>query len=334
MSPQGTSSPSTAGRQAVAERHELHEPSGGAGGEPSSSAIAAGSGITPLMALARTLLAAHPETRVRPRLHEPAAHRRDVPRRARRPEGPLPGAAALHHVLSREQRIAPLLSGRIDAEKLQALLGTADPRRDVDEWFLCGPFELVQLCRDTLDDARRRARSTSASSCSPPASRTAPRATSAGPWSRTSPRTTVQIEFTLDGLSATVASPGARPRVDPERGAAGAPRRAVRLRRRRLRHLPRAWSAAPCTMTRTTRWSPTSSTRGYVLTCQSHPTTPGRGRLRRLSVDVRRSNPRSPMISPLHRRRRRRGRPGRPAQAERPRRAGARGSVAGVRRRR
>ena len=61
-----------------------------------------------------------------------------------------PSRLALHHVLSREQRIAPLLSGRIDAEKLQALLGTAIHADDVDEWFLCGPFELVQLCRDTL----------------------------------------------------------------------------------------------------------------------------------------------------------------------------------------
>ncbi|MCG2963516.1 phenylacetic acid degradation protein, partial [Escherichia coli] len=56
-----------------------------------------------------------------------------------------PSRMALHHVLSREQRISPLLSGRIDAEKLTALLNSVIPHDDVDEWFLCGPFELVQL---------------------------------------------------------------------------------------------------------------------------------------------------------------------------------------------
>ncbi|MET3707855.1 hypothetical protein ABIB17_002495 [Arthrobacter sp. UYEF6] len=44
-------------------------------------------------------------------------------------------------MLSREQRIAPLLSGRIDAGKLRQLLGTAIHADDVDEWFLCGPHQ-------------------------------------------------------------------------------------------------------------------------------------------------------------------------------------------------
>src|SRR5699024_10842127 len=61
-----------------------------------------------------------------------------------------PARFALHHVLSREQRISPLLSGRIDSEKLNKLLGAVIRTDQVDEWFLCGPFELVHLVPATL----------------------------------------------------------------------------------------------------------------------------------------------------------------------------------------
>ena len=40
------------------------------------------------------------------------------------------------HVLSRE-------SGRIDREKLEGWLRGLVAPHDVDEWFLCGPIELV-----------------------------------------------------------------------------------------------------------------------------------------------------------------------------------------------
>jgi ring-1,2-phenylacetyl-CoA epoxidase subunit PaaE len=120
-------------------------------GEPGSFvAIAAGSGITPVIAIARTLLAANPETRFDLIYANKAAMDVMFLEELADLKDKYPSRLALHHVLSREQRIAPLLSGRIDAEKLQALLGTAIHADDVDEWFLCGPFELVQLCRDTL----------------------------------------------------------------------------------------------------------------------------------------------------------------------------------------
>ncbi len=81
--------------------------------------IAAGSGITPLMALAHTVLARVDTSRFtlvytnRSTLDvmflEELADLKDR----------YPARLALHHVLSREQRAAPLLSGRIDAAKLE-----------------------------------------------------------------------------------------------------------------------------------------------------------------------------------------------------------------------
>jgi ring-1,2-phenylacetyl-CoA epoxidase subunit PaaE len=56
----------------------------------------------------------------------------------------------LFHILSREGSDIPLLSGRIDAEKIvtvhDRLLGT-DP---VDGWYLCGPYDMVMTARETL----------------------------------------------------------------------------------------------------------------------------------------------------------------------------------------
>ena len=54
------------------------------------------------------------------------------------------------HVLSREERDAPLLHGRIDAARLDALLDGLVRPEDVDAWLLCGPFGLVEQVRTTL----------------------------------------------------------------------------------------------------------------------------------------------------------------------------------------
>jgi len=56
------------------------------------------------------------------------------------------------HVMSREPQDAELLDGRIDATKLDTLLTSVVPVDVVDEWLLCGPFELVQQVRAELVD--------------------------------------------------------------------------------------------------------------------------------------------------------------------------------------
>lgn len=58
----------------------------------------------------------------------------------------------LFHILSREGSDVPLLSGRIDAEKIKTiherLLGTDE----IDGWYLCGPFDMVMDARATLTE--------------------------------------------------------------------------------------------------------------------------------------------------------------------------------------
>jgi ring-1,2-phenylacetyl-CoA epoxidase subunit PaaE len=56
------------------------------------------------------------------------------------------------HVLSREHQDVPLLNGRITGEKLRALCRTLIDLDDIDETFLCGPEPMTLELRDTLLD--------------------------------------------------------------------------------------------------------------------------------------------------------------------------------------
>jgi ring-1,2-phenylacetyl-CoA epoxidase subunit PaaE len=113
-------------------------------------AIVAGSGITPVMSLVSTSLEMEPQAewtviygnrtvssimfldeleglkdRFHPRLQ-------------------------LFHILSREGSDIPLLSGRIDPEKIRLIHDRLLGRDPVDGWYLCGPFDMVAMARETL----------------------------------------------------------------------------------------------------------------------------------------------------------------------------------------
>ncbi len=58
----------------------------------------------------------------------------------------------LFHILSREGSDVPLLSGRIDAEKIRTIHDRLLGREEVDGWYLCGPYDLVMTARQTLHE--------------------------------------------------------------------------------------------------------------------------------------------------------------------------------------
>ena len=231
--------------------------------------IAAGSGITPLMALAHTVLARSETSEFelvytnRSTLDvmflEELAELKDR----------YPSRLALHHVLSREQRTAPLLSGRIDAPKLEQMFDVLIRPETVDEWFLCGPFELVQLARDTLEAKGVEASHVRYELFTTDADRVEPRHGRPVVVERGEP--TVAIEFTLDGQSSTVDSP-----VSANESILNA---ALRVRP----DVPFACAGGVCgtcrarviegsvAMTENYALEPDELERGYVLTCQSHP---------------------------------------------------------------
>jgi ring-1,2-phenylacetyl-CoA epoxidase subunit PaaE len=252
--------------------NSMNHPEDLAGEAGSFVAIAAGSGITPVIAIARTLLAANPETRFDLIYANKAAMDVMFLEELADLKDKYPQRLAIHHVLSREQRIAPLLSGRIDAEKLQQLLGTAIHADDVDEWFLCGPFELVQLCRDTLAERGvkpEQVRFELFTSGKPDR----PEGHAGRPVVVDESKETYRITFKLDGLQGDVASPtharesilNAALRVRPD--------------------VPFACAGGVCgtcraklvtgtvTMDENYALEQDELDKGYVLACQSHPTS-------------------------------------------------------------
>ena len=57
---------------------------------------------------------------------------------------------ALHHVLSREKQDVALLNGRIDAQKIAAVLAGAGGAARIDHAFLCGPGGLIEDSKAAL----------------------------------------------------------------------------------------------------------------------------------------------------------------------------------------
>lgn len=185
--------------------NKIAEDAAAAGGQQ-MVAFAAGSGITPIIAIARTVLKASPTSSFDLIYANKSAMDVMFAEEIGDLKDRYPARFAVHHVLSREQRINPLMSGRIDDEKLKAILDHVIQVDKADEWFLCGPFELVQLCRDTLaergvkeDDVRFELFTTGKPEA--PAGQQG-RAVEADPSGAN-----YAISFNLDGTSSSVESP-------------------------------------------------------------------------------------------------------------------------------
>ena len=57
----------------------------------------------------------------------------------------------LFHILSREGSDVPLLSGRIDEEKIRVVHDHLLGPTEIDGWYLCGPYDMVMTARETLE---------------------------------------------------------------------------------------------------------------------------------------------------------------------------------------
>ncbi|UYQ63317.1 2Fe-2S iron-sulfur cluster-binding protein [Streptomyces peucetius] len=114
------------------------------------AAVVGGSGITPVLSMAATLLAREPEARFcLIRSDRTAASTMFLDEVADLKDR-YPDRFQLVTVLSREEQQAGLPSGRLDQERLTGLLPALLPVPEVDGWFLCGPFGLVQAAERAL----------------------------------------------------------------------------------------------------------------------------------------------------------------------------------------
>jgi len=114
-------------------------------------AIAAGSGITPVLSLVATALETEPDSRFTVLYGNRSAVTVMFAEELADLKDRYPDRLHVVHVLSREAQLSSLLSGRIDADRLRAILdsGLVDGP-SVDEWFLCGPYGLVVDAKGVL----------------------------------------------------------------------------------------------------------------------------------------------------------------------------------------
>ncbi|HET7387580.1 MAG TPA: 1,2-phenylacetyl-CoA epoxidase subunit PaaE [Nocardioidaceae bacterium] len=231
--------------------------------------VAAGSGITPVLSIVASTLDAEPHSRVTllyaNRTHASVMFLEELEDL----KDSHPDRFHLVHVLSREAQDVELFSGRLDTDRMSRILDTLLPVETVDEWFLCGPFDMVSSLRKLLVAEGVSKRAVHAEvfhvESSPPRP-PAPQASAAGPAEG------AEVQITLDGRSSTFRLAHDGPVVLDA---------ALAVRT----DAPYACKGGVCGTCRAklvegsvemeTNWAlePEEVERGYVLTCQSHPTS-------------------------------------------------------------
>jgi ring-1,2-phenylacetyl-CoA epoxidase subunit PaaE len=115
-------------------------------------AFAAGSGITPVLSVMRTLLAREPDSRFflfyGNRLIESIMFRSEIEDLKDRYLTRL----SVFHILSREQQDVPALNGRLDADTVRRLLRSLLPVGLVDQVLVCGPQPMIEGAAAVLLD--------------------------------------------------------------------------------------------------------------------------------------------------------------------------------------
>jgi ring-1,2-phenylacetyl-CoA epoxidase subunit PaaE len=112
--------------------------------------IACGSGITPLLSLIKTVLAREPMSRFF-LLYGNRTTQSIIFRQALEDlKDRFLDRLAVTHVLSREAQDVPALGGRVDADKIDLFLRGMVPAARIDHAFLCGPAEMLTTAEGAL----------------------------------------------------------------------------------------------------------------------------------------------------------------------------------------
>ncbi len=226
--------------------------------------IAAGSGVTPVLSIAGSVLAAQAKSTVTllygNRRNDSVMFADEIADL----KDAYPERICLVHVLSREPQEVELFNGRLDAAKLRSLLPVTVDVAAADHWWLCGPFGMVEDAIAVLGELGvprgRVHRELFYVEDTPPAQATHDEA-AAGPG--------VEVTVLLDGRASTATVPGDTAILDG----------AQRVRP----DLPFACKGGVCgtcrarlvqgevTMRRNYALEQDELDAGYILTCQALP---------------------------------------------------------------
>ena len=112
--------------------------------------VAAGSGITPILSILKTILQVEPESHF---MLIYGNKRTDTIMFLEEIEGlksTYKERFSVFNILSQEIQNADVLNGRIDNEKIEQLLASFSPNTHIDNVFLCGPFSMVKTAEQAF----------------------------------------------------------------------------------------------------------------------------------------------------------------------------------------
>ena len=163
-------------------------------------AFAAGSGITPVLSLAADILAREPASRFTLIYGNRSMARTMFLEDTLALKNRYLGRFAVYFVMSREPQHAPLLNGRIDAAKIEALGAQIADVARADEYFVCGPGDMVDAVRGAIERLNPRAPVRfERFAAAPAASLRAPRADTADAAELPPGEVLAQISVIMDG---------------------------------------------------------------------------------------------------------------------------------------
>lgn len=236
----------------------------GSGGARHVLGVAGGSGITPILAIARALLDDEPHSRFTLVYGNRTARSTMFKEELEDLKNRHLARMMLIAVFSREPVDTPLSGGRIDAPLLHRLATTLIDVPALDAAFVCGPEGMIEVAQQALLDARLPAERIHAERFGVAARRAAPAMPQPGDASD------ARITITRDGLTQTVPYSAADGSILDACGRAGL-------------ELPFSCKSGVCgtcrarvqagqvRMDRNFALEPAEVAAGFVLTCQSHP---------------------------------------------------------------
>ena len=113
-------------------------------------AFAAGSGITPINSIIKTHLNQEPDSTFSLFYLNQSVQTMILREEIEGLKNQFLGRYELYHFLTKEMRDAPLFNGRFTEEKLQTISEKIIDFKSVDEFFICGPTEMIFMIRDFL----------------------------------------------------------------------------------------------------------------------------------------------------------------------------------------
>lgn len=113
-------------------------------------AFAAGSGITPIHSIIKTHLNEEPDSTFTLFYLNRTVQSMILREEIEGLKNQFLGRFELYHFLTQEERDAPLFNGRFSEEKLESISNLLLDLKAVDDYFICGPTEMIFLIRDFL----------------------------------------------------------------------------------------------------------------------------------------------------------------------------------------